>query len=921
VSAGFAGPAVRADTPRDAHAVIPGFERFYSGPKADAVHGGRLLLGELSCTSCHHADATRESFVLRKPGPVLDGVGARVKRGFLRRFLADPQAVKPGTSMPSVLGTLPEQTRAEMIEDLVHFLASTGSLSQARPEKKLIAVGRDIYSRIGCVACHGPRDADARAGKLLPTSVNLGDLGAKYSLASLAAFLQDPHRSRPGGRMPALLSATDARAVANYLLQGLSPELTAPNVAYSYYEGNFEQLPDFDKLTPKVTGKASGFDLGVALRANDFAIKFEGYLRIDRDGVYRFRVISDDGSKLVIDGKEVVLNDGIHAPRSVSNSARLKRGTHKVVATIFNGPGGVELGIDIAGPGLARQPLAPLLLLTPQGNPVKATPKGGQQDDEAFPLDPARIAKGQRAYAALGCANCHSLSVGGKAATSKLEVPALGKLRPGTGCLSLAPGPGQPRYALSPVQRVALDAAVKSLAAAPAPRPAPAEVTTRTMTAFNCYACHERGKVGGIEVALSPYFTTTEREMGEEGRVPPALDGVGAKLTPAYLRKVLTQGAHDRPYMHTHMPGFGDAVLPLVGAFEASDTLPAVAKVAFKMSLPRVKADGRFMVGALQGTSTLGCIKCHTFAGKKAEGVQGIDMTLMTQRLRRDWFHQYVIDPQKFRPGTRMPSAWPGGVAQLEVQGGDTDRQVEAIWLYLSDGPRAQLPIGMKKGHIPLIPDKEAIIYRNFIQGAGPRAIAVGYPEKAHVAFDANNLRMAMLWQGAFIDAQRHWTDRGSGFEPPLGDNILHLPEGVAFAQLDGDNQPWPSKSGRELPGYKFVGYRLTRDQRPTFTYSCCGARVEDFPNAVAAQTTAPSIRRTLKLSAAAPRANLWFRAITASKIEPLGDGWFRIDAEWKLKIESEAAPRVRSAGGRQELLVPVRFRDGRAQIVEEFVW
>src|SRR5262249_3356818 len=189
------------------------------------------------------------------------------------------------------------------------------------------------------------------------------------------------------------------------------------------------------------------------------------------------------------------------------------------------------------------------------------------------------------------------------------------------------------------------------------------------------------------------------------------------------------------------------------------------------------------------------------------------------KRVRRDWFHRYVIDPQKFRPGTRMPSSWPNGETFLtDMLGGDTAKQVEAIWVYLSD-PKALLPLGLKKQFIALVPQNEAILYRNCREGAGARAIGVGYPERAHLAFDANDLRLAMIWQGAFLDAARHWTDRGSGFEPPLGDNIVHLPAGVAFAVLGKEGEAWPNKSARDL-GYKFLGYRLTPDQRPTFLYS-----------------------------------------------------------------------------------------------------
>src|SRR5262249_25521297 len=159
----------------------------------------------------------------------------------------------------------------------------------------------------------------------------------------------------------------------------------------------------------------------------------------------------------------------------------------------------------------------------------------------------------------------------------------------------------------------------------------------------------------------------------------------------------------------------------------ALDKAEPVAAVTFKESAGRVKAEARHLVSGL----ALGCVKCHTFAGIKAEGVQGIDLTLMTQRVKHGWFPRYVARPQKFRPGPRKPAAWFNGQSPLpEYLGGTADGQIEGIWLYLSDGTKAQRPPGTGKHFVPLIPDKTAIIYRNFLQGAGPRAIGVGYPEK-----------------------------------------------------------------------------------------------------------------------------------------------------------------------------------------------
>jgi hypothetical protein len=448
-------------------------------------------------------------------------------------------------------------------------------------------------------------------------------------------------------------------------------------------------------------------------------------------------------------------------------------------------------------------------------------------------------------------------------------------------------------------------------------KPSPKELVEQTLTTFNCYACHERDKVGGVEETWNPFFVTTQPEMGDEGRVPPALDGVGAKLSTAWLNHIFADGAHDRPYMRARMPRFGAANIGhLTAAFESLDKIEAVPHPTFAQNPGQIKAAGRQLVGG----NALGCIKCHLFNGHKPEGVQGIDMALMPQRLKRDWFIRYVTAPQRFRPGTRMPEAWPKGESLLPaILDGDTGRQIEAVWLYLSDGARAQLPFGLQKQYILLVPDKEAIIYRNFIEGAGPRGIAVGFPEKAHLAFDANEMCLTLLWQGDFIDASRHWSDRSAGFQGPAGDNTLHLPVGPTLAVLPRDDEPWPTRPAKEI-GYRFHGYRLTTDNRPTFLYSYHGVQVEDFINAVPRQPV-PTIRRILTVTAAVPVQDLWLRAGVADTIEPLENGWYRINGEWKVRLESEGKVRVRDSAGKKELLVPVELRDGKATIVQEFAW
>ncbi len=898
-----AGEAAKVAFKRD-HPIVPPFERFYAAPAADRVKGGQLLLGELNCTSCHH---TNDPLLAKKSAPLLDDVGGRVKRGYLRMFLTDPHKTKPGTTMPDVLAGLTDADRGATVEALVHFLASTGTPKAGKPQRKLVATGRDLYHKVGCTACHETRDAAGNIDKVLPTSVPMAK--TKYTLASLHAFLENPLAVRPSGRMPGLLNGKEAQQIANYLLQGASPGSAAYNMTFAYYEGTWEKLPDFGALKPVATGPAGDFDLSVARRNNNMAVKFDGYLKIAKEGQYKFWLTSDDGSKLWIDGKLAVSNDGIHATTTVTGAVFLGQGMHKLTAAVFNAGGELAFGIDIQGQGIRKQNVASFVHLTDKGDATK--PATAKKDDDALEIKPELVNKGRELFGALGCANCHPMTFDDKKIESRFTAPALAKLRSGGGCVEAAPKKGVPWFSLNQPQRHALAAVLQS----PPPPAKTEDMIARTLTTFNCYACHERHKIGGPEPERNKSFTTAQPEMGDEARIPPSLTGVGAKMKPDYLRQILDQGSHDRPYMHTRMPRFGDAnVGPLVNWFAEVDKLEPSPKVVFSETLGRVKAGGRHLVGG----QAFACYKCHTFNGQKAEGVQGIDMTLLPQRLQRDWFVQYVLDPNKFRPGTRMPTAWPGGETLLKnVLDGEAHNQIEAIWVYLNDGKKAQLPVGMKPQSIPLAPSSDAIIYRNFIEGAGTRAIGVGYPEKVNLAFDANNLRLAMIWHGAFMDASRHWNGRGEGFEPPLGDNVLHLPAGAGFAALANDNEPWPAKAAKEL-GQQFKGYKLTPDNRPTFMYRVQGVSIEDTPDGIL-DNKEPHLRRVLTLEGAAD--NLYYRAAVADKIEARGNGWYRINNEWTMRIEAAAPPRLRQAGNKTELLIPVRFEGAKARIIQEYVW
>jgi hypothetical protein len=322
----------------------------------------------------------------------------------------------------------------------------------------------------------------------------------------------------------------------------------------------------------------------------------------------------------------------------------------------------------------------------------------------------------------------------------------------------------------------------------------------------------------------------------------------------------------------------------------------------------------------LVGVGGLTCIACHNFAGNASLGVPAVDLATIGQRLKWDWFRRYLLDPQSLRPGTRMPTFWPGGIAaNKDVLKGDTEQQIASIWAYLARKNFTDLPAGLQQGKQEIIATTEAVVYRNFIDGGGSRAIGVGYPEKANLCFDANEVRLAMLWQGPFIDAAKHRSGRGAGYEKPLGTNLIKGPPGPPFAFLSSESSPWPPAVGRE-GGYQFRGYRLDDKRRPTFLYRFENIDIEDCPMAVPGEVDA-GFRRTLTLkSTSVPPGSMSFRAAVGAKIAEQSADTFVIDDRVKLRFPG-SVPRVRKDNGKSELLVPVAFANGQTVITEEISW
>ncbi len=133
-------------------------------------------------------------------------------------------------------------------------------------------------------------------------------------------------------------------------------------IDYEYYEGTWEELPNFDLLTPISRGQIENFSLPQKNSGENFGVQYQGYIKIPHDGEYTFYLNSDDGSSLYLDKGLLVSNDGQHAPEELSGSIFLKAGYHEIKVTFFQASGGMALDASIEGPGLEKQIIPPGML-------------------------------------------------------------------------------------------------------------------------------------------------------------------------------------------------------------------------------------------------------------------------------------------------------------------------------------------------------------------------------------------------------------------------------------------------------------------------------------------------------------------------------------------------------------------------------
>lgn len=188
----------------------------------------------------------------------------------------------------------------------------------------------------------------------------------------------------------------------------------------------------------------------------------------------------------------------------------------------------------------------------------------------------------------------------------------------------------------------------------------------RLIQTFNCKGCHLIDGDGG---AITPTVATWLGEVGgsaateDQGLVqsfaPPPLDGEGRRVQPRWLYNFFLDPVMIRPNLQVRMPSFrmdDEDRNRIIKYFQYKDD-QLLAYEEFhqvdKQSLEYQAGDVIQEVGA--------CSNCHFYGSQKPRQTPlswAPNLALAKQRLRPQWVMEFLSDPQRVIPGTKMPEPY-----------------------------------------------------------------------------------------------------------------------------------------------------------------------------------------------------------------------------------------------------------------------
>jgi outer membrane protein OmpA-like peptidoglycan-associated protein len=181
-----------------------------------------------------------------------------------------------------------------------------------------------------------------------PAARSLARLATAFAIlaASASAGSAQVRQGSLGSKDPGLFNLTGSIYFLNSGEARMPADLDLRKIEGTIYT---------DRIDVPVRSFTEGFP-GITKRFEWFGVLYTGRFYVDVPGDYRWSLQSDDGSRLWIDGKPVIDNDGVHGFRPAGGSIDLPAGPHDMKLWYFQGPP-TEIGLQLSvtPPGGAKK--------------------------------------------------------------------------------------------------------------------------------------------------------------------------------------------------------------------------------------------------------------------------------------------------------------------------------------------------------------------------------------------------------------------------------------------------------------------------------------------------------------------------------------------------------------------------------------
>ncbi len=579
------------------------------------------------------------------------------------------------------------------------------------PQAQDLDLGRQLIVDLGCTACHASDHPSPRA--LPGVGPSLVGIAAKTSPAWTHRWLEAPRAVRPTTRMPHFFDLGDTSAEGRpdvFAGRRQATEIRAAEIRAVV--DTLWQLSRLDAYAPPPAGEPE------AGRALFEAVGCRGCHLLGSEADSPASPEQRHGPHLAGTGSKVTagwLYNWLLSPRVYSKdtpmpSLRLdEREAADLTAYLMTrrDPAWEDLSL----PAIDAETRDRMVL--------SALARGDTLEQSQARLDrmserDKNIYLGERTIARYGCTGCHEIA-------GLEQTPAIGptlaevslELRGALAVPSRGPGARgrwqasshRPAYRLSDDEAKAVTVALLGLAENHATQDEQTVTLARgrrVLARYNCRGCHRIEGRGGLDATVR---ATSPDDIPPDG-ISPDLADVGARLNASWLYAYLSDPGRVkvRPWLETRMPTFGLSEAEnnaLVRYFAVRNDHSLFAG---QPPAPRPEVDvavGRVVFGMLQ------CGDCH-HSGHEESSMPGLapPYGLASERLRPDWVIAWILDPERWLPGTQMPASFLPGkgeeldssflIGSLDTPIFDVDRErllgllgsEQALHAYLSDPER-----------------------------------------------------------------------------------------------------------------------------------------------------------------------------------------------------------------------------------------